>query len=369
MSNRYIAFDVETPNAANDRMSAIGITVVEKGKIQQEFYTLVNPEAHFDPFNIELTGITPEMVEDAPAFPRLWQEIEPIMNSGLLVAHNAPFDMSVLAKCLAAYEISWHPYAYYACTCQMSRQALPDTPDHKLDTLCRYLKIELNHHNAGSDSRACAELLLHCIAHGANPDAFLRNYDIAHIRTTRPRRYVEPSETAKKLLALQTLLSEITRDGVLSRTEMGNLCEWLTENRSLRGNYPYDKIFFTVERALNDGAFTEAELREMQTLFRQVTDPVANCANSFGICLTGKTYCLTGEFAYGDRARVQARLAAMGGIPLNNVTRKTDFVIVGSRGSDAWCAGTYGTKVKKALEMQEKGLPIQILREEDLCLS
>ena len=106
MEERYIAFDVETPNSANDRMSAIGITVIENGVIVDDFYSLVNPEARFDYFNIQLTGITPEMAAEAPAFPQLWAEIEPLMSSGVLVAHSAPFDMGVLAKCLNAYGIT-----------------------------------------------------------------------------------------------------------------------------------------------------------------------------------------------------------------------------------------------------------------------
>ena len=59
MTERYIAFDVETPNYANNRMSAIGVSVIEDGTIVDEFYSLVNPEARFDRFNIDLTGITP----------------------------------------------------------------------------------------------------------------------------------------------------------------------------------------------------------------------------------------------------------------------------------------------------------------------
>lgn len=51
MSQRYIAFDVETPNSFNDRMSAIGITVIEDNNIVDTFYSLVNPEAKFDDFN------------------------------------------------------------------------------------------------------------------------------------------------------------------------------------------------------------------------------------------------------------------------------------------------------------------------------
>ena len=50
--SRFIVFDVETPNRKNNRMSAIGITVVEEGKISKEFYSLVNPETDFDYFNV-----------------------------------------------------------------------------------------------------------------------------------------------------------------------------------------------------------------------------------------------------------------------------------------------------------------------------
>ena len=160
MPERYIAFDVETPNYANDRMSAIGITVVENGVIVDEFATLVNPESRFDYFNVQLTGITPEMAAEAPTFLELWPTIVPILDSGLLIAHNASFDMSVLAKCLRAYGICWRPCADYACTVQMGRRCYPQLPNHKLNTLCDYLDIRLDHHQAGSDSHACAELLI-----------------------------------------------------------------------------------------------------------------------------------------------------------------------------------------------------------------
>ena len=166
MQSRYIVFDTETPNSRNDRMSAIGISVVEDGVITREFATLVNPETHFDPFNIQLTGITPEAVETAPTFPALWQELAPLFDSGMLVAHNAPFDMGVLAKCLSAYGIHWHSWARYVCTVRFARTALPGMPNYKLNTLCSQLAIPLDHHQAGSDAHAAAELLLRCLQKG-----------------------------------------------------------------------------------------------------------------------------------------------------------------------------------------------------------
>lgn len=166
MIGRYIVFDTETPNARNNRMSAIGICVVEHGEIVEEFYTLVDPEVEFDAFNIRLTGITPEAAAGAPTFPEVWARIRPLFDSGLPVAHNAPFDMGVLAKCLDAYGIHWQPSARYLCTVRFARAALPGMPNYKLDTLCEQLRIDLAHHNAGSDAHAAAVVLLRCLEHG-----------------------------------------------------------------------------------------------------------------------------------------------------------------------------------------------------------
>ena len=63
---RYIVFDVETPNRYNARMSAIGISVIEDGAITKEFFSYVDPETFFDPFNTQLTGIDEATVAGAP---------------------------------------------------------------------------------------------------------------------------------------------------------------------------------------------------------------------------------------------------------------------------------------------------------------
>ena len=182
---RFIAFDVETPNHNNDRISALGVTVVEGGRITRSFATLVNPECRFEPFHMALTGITPDRVADSPTFPQLWRQIAPLMGSGVLVAHNAPFDLAVLGRCLGAAGIRWRQRVPYLCTCRMSRRLLPALPNHKLDTLCRHLGIALEHHRADSDSCACAEILLYHLRAGAQLAPFLRTYDLTALRTIR----------------------------------------------------------------------------------------------------------------------------------------------------------------------------------------
>jgi DNA polymerase III epsilon subunit-like protein len=108
---RYIVFDVETPNRYNNRISAIGISVVEDAKIIKEYFYFVNPGQRFDWFNTQLTGINAELVADAPTFPQLWKVIEPVMSSGILVAHNASFDARALN--MTERYISKSKYRYF----------------------------------------------------------------------------------------------------------------------------------------------------------------------------------------------------------------------------------------------------------------
>ena len=172
---RYVVFDVETPNRYNSRMSAIGISVIEDGAIVENYFSYVNPEQHFDYFNTQLTGIDASTVRNAPTFPELWREIEPVMSGGILAAHNAVFDLGVLKKCLQAYGIVWKDSVRYCCTARIGRQLLPDMR-HRLNDLCEYYGICLDHHKADSDSHACAEILLRYMEQGMNERDVIRTY-------------------------------------------------------------------------------------------------------------------------------------------------------------------------------------------------
>ena len=156
-------------------MSAIGICVLEDGRIVDELFSLINPEQPFDRFNSMLTGIYEETVFDAPCFPEVWEKIEPIMSSGILVAHNAGFDIGVLRKCLKSYDIGWKPKVKGICTVIMGRSLLPGI-SHRLNDMCDYYGICLNHHRADSDSHAAAEILLRYMGSGADPVKYIRTY-------------------------------------------------------------------------------------------------------------------------------------------------------------------------------------------------
>ena len=171
----YIAFDVETPNHLNDRISQIGITVLDNDTIEDQYNYLVDPEADFDEFNIKLTGITPDAVTGALNFPALWEKIGPIFSSGILVAHNAPFDLRVLNNCLHAYDIVWKSSVEYICTRNVAKQKLPEI-SHSLKNMAAFYNITLDHHNAASDSEVCAKLLLEYRKSGYEPDKFVETF-------------------------------------------------------------------------------------------------------------------------------------------------------------------------------------------------
>ena len=184
MVQRFVAFDVETPNHENNRICSIGVTVIDDGQIVRHFSTLVNPGTYFDSFNMQLCGIRPQDTQKAPGFAALWEEIGPLFCGGaILAAHNAPFDLSVLSKCIAAYRIPTPRTVPYVCTCRLARKAYPDFPNHKLDTVCRMLSIDFCHHKAESDSYACAEILCTLLKNGFSIGQNLRFYDLLYGKT------------------------------------------------------------------------------------------------------------------------------------------------------------------------------------------
>ena len=171
--DRIIAFDVETPNHMNNTICSIGLSVIENAEIVQSQYYLVDPCEEFDSFNVMLHGITPEAVAGAPDFGELWTLIGPVMTSGILCAHNAVFDLGVLKKLFRSYGI-YVPPMNYVCTYRMTQKIFKSMPNHKLNTVCDCMGICLDHHNAASDSKACAEILCKLLKEGFPIEPHLR---------------------------------------------------------------------------------------------------------------------------------------------------------------------------------------------------
>lgn len=158
----FTAIDFETANQTRTSACQIGIVVVKNGNIVKEFSSFIKPpkpDNFLDRFT-DIHGITKDMVKDSPTFKELWKDIEKyILDAPLLVAHNAPFDISVLNSVLEHYEIKTNlPKPY--CTVRAARRKLPNLDNHQLSTVSKHFNIALNHHEALSDARAAAKIAI-----------------------------------------------------------------------------------------------------------------------------------------------------------------------------------------------------------------
>jgi NAD-dependent DNA ligase len=162
------------------------------------------------------------------------------------------------------------------------------------------------------------------------------------------------------------LLKNIIEDEVITADEIDILDNWLDENDSLCDRYPLDTAKTAIDMLLCE-TITPYRLEELKNLFKELSDPhFCNDIENEAPELDGKLICLSGEFEYGTKAEVNKKLEALGAIMQSNVTSKTNYLIVGGEGSSNWAAGTYGSKIKKALDLQHKGHDIKIYGERDL---
>lgn len=364
---RYFVFDVETPNWSNDRISSIGFVLIEDDQITKTGEYLVNPEARFHDKNIELTGITPNAVKDAPLFPEVWTKLTPLVDGSILVAHNARFDLGVLEKTAAAYDLAL-PAVSYLCTMELARDYLPFLSHYKLNNLCDYYGIALNHHQAGSDALGCAKILLHLMDTQGDLSIYAKPYRFDPHPQQRAASPYQPKCSAESaaLNELLSLLRAVAADGVLTEMEALVVNRWLQDHQELAGNYPFDRAFTALQEALADNVLEPHELKELLNLFETLANPLAcTCDDKECISVAGKQVCLTGDFDHAARKDVENELTNLGAEVRRSVVKKLDYLIVGGQGSDSWVAGNYGTKVKKALELQAAGAGVQIIREAD----
>ncbi|MHC5249935.1 3'-5' exonuclease [Enterococcus sp. LJL90] len=158
----FIAMDFETANYQSHSACSLALVMVQNSQIVGQYYSLIKPETEFFYRNIQIHGIHPEDVREAPMFPEVWQTIQQyFQRDRLIVAHNAGFDTKVLAGCLDYYQLT-RPEYLSLCTVRTSRKLFPEMKNHRLNTVCQELGITLeNHHDALEDSRACANILLY----------------------------------------------------------------------------------------------------------------------------------------------------------------------------------------------------------------
>ena len=157
----FCALDVETANCSRSSICQIGVVTVRDGAVIGGWETFVDPEDDFDDFNTGLHGIGPRDIVGAPQFPEALELVRQRIRDLPLVSHSS-FDRTAFAQAaeewdVAPLDVAWHD------SLRFSRRFLPDIKGgYGLRNLADVLSLDLNHHNAVSDAKACAEVVLRC---------------------------------------------------------------------------------------------------------------------------------------------------------------------------------------------------------------
>jgi DNA polymerase-3 subunit epsilon len=312
---KFIALDFETANMWKGSICQVGITVVDSGNIVQTESWLVNPDSFFDDFNVRIHGITPEMVKSSPKFKDLWPEISHYFDGDyFIVAHNARFDILALDDILNSYENNSYgdiePLAIvFACSMAMARRTWPKEPSYSLQSLCSKLNIEYGNHNAGADSKSCAELTIKIFQEkGVDFSMDIDSYD----------KLVELENS------LQIYFGRLNREGFVN-----SVCKHLPRpaiTKSITGNI---------------------EKKDPDSIFYQ------------------KRVVFTGTLSSMTRNEALQKIADVGGYPSDSISSLTNILVVGQQ--DYRIVGESGmsSKQKKAIEIKNKGSDIEIMTEDD----
>ena len=157
----FAAIDFETANSERTSVCAVGVVIVHEGVITDRFYSLIQPEPNYYNYWCQrVHGLGPWDTDDAPVFPDVWAQIEPLIEGLPLVAHNKGFDESCLKAVFRCYQMDYPDYEFYY-TCNTAKRLLPHLPDHQLQTVAAYCGYDLRrHHHALADAEACAHIAM-----------------------------------------------------------------------------------------------------------------------------------------------------------------------------------------------------------------
>jgi DNA polymerase-3 subunit epsilon len=155
----YAIVDIETTggHASANGITEIAICIHNGKKVVERYSTLVNPHRHIPIYISALTGISNEMVQNAPSFEDVAHDVYHLLHGKIFVAHNVNFDYSFVRYHLAA--AGYNLDSNKLCTVRLGRKIMPGLPSYSLGKLCRHLNIDNEaRHRAAGDAEATSIL-------------------------------------------------------------------------------------------------------------------------------------------------------------------------------------------------------------------
>lgn len=307
--SRILGIDFETANRTRSSACSLGLCVLDfpSGEVLEKKQFLINPNVQFDYFNTLVNGITPDMVKDAPLFQDVVGEISSrLIHNTIVVAHNAPFDISVLRNSCDVAHIPV-PELNYFCTLRLSRSLLPRMSTYTLPAVAEKCGLSnFHHHLADDDAEICAKIFLYLI----------------------------------NMCNAETIHQFSLRSGV-----------WFGHTYA---DGSYSSCHKTREPKIDLPDDDSDVLPECSPISPNENNP-----------LFGKTVVFTGALCGMPRAEAENIVAAAGGIVGKGVTKKTNLIVCGYQDPVALKGHEKSSKLLKAEQYAADGQDIQIVPEED----
>ena len=156
----FVAIDFETATGKRDSACQVGIVMVKDGVIAHEWSTLIKPPGNqYNFWQTKVHGLSAKDTKNAKTFKEVFPEIQRRIKGHKLVAHNAPFDRSVLKASMESVGLDYDSLGV-TWECTLEKEKREGHSKVKLNECCERHGIQLDHHEALSDARACAKVYL-----------------------------------------------------------------------------------------------------------------------------------------------------------------------------------------------------------------
>ena len=196
------------------------------------------------------------------------------------------------------------------------------------------------------------------------------------------RNHIEDREVDEVIGICRGMLA----DGEVNFSEGKFLLSWLERNTGNLGKYPFNVLHERLVDILSGGTVDDDEQLELIDLFMSVIGtPVVNTREKTELDnrasapampytqddipeVKGKTFTLTGEFELAKRAEVVVMITLQGGFFSKNLTKNTEYLVIGKIGSEHWKHSSFGRKIEKAMKYKDEGVAIEVIGEEHLTV-
>jgi NAD-dependent DNA ligase len=192
-----------------------------------------------------------------------------------------------------------------------------------------------------------------------------------------PRRLYRARVNDRLVAELLGVVRGAICDGIVTATEARALAQWVDSHPEVVQGFPGDLIAERLARIFADGHVNDDEREDLLTLLRDLVGEPAQHTGHLNhatrlplddpppsLVFAGHEYCLTGKFAYGTRKGCEQAVIERGGTVHSDVRARTNVLVIGTFGSDAWVQSSWGRKILAAMDARNAGRAIRIVAEE-----